>query len=404
MEANRHLPANIVALSKDSRRGKLKYLVQQFKMKFHLMPSIRHPLSVFEVVAFLAISASIYWFYSQNLRGDGEPLSLTAFNVLIALCSIIAARIIVWRNPDSVWWIVAIFTVLFVSIFLTGTYWDDLTGGTESLSTTLRNIGLLTGGCVAMLLAVWRSMVGERQANTALQQANTALQQANTALQQANTARNQAETMQFSALNDRYERANQSLSSDMPWVRLGGIYALQRIAEEYPEQYHVQVMQLLCAFVRKPIDMEPTVMPTAGPLRDDIQNAMTAIVRRDEKRIQLEEKSDFQIDLRSADLRRVMLRGANLSNANLDNANLSEATLIGADLSCVRLWCTNLSGVLFAEPSNEEGNNACRNPVQGLTQQILNDACADADKPPRGLCYARDASTGEPLHWCGHIC
>ena len=229
-----------------------------------------------------------------------------------------------------------------------------------------------------MILAVWRSIVGERRANT---------------------ARLQADTTQFSALNDRYERATQSLGSDVLWVRLGGIYALQRLAEEHPLQYHVQVMQLLCAFVRRPIAIAATVPSTVGPLRDDIQNAMTAIGRRDERRIELERLSAFQLDLRSADLRRVLLRGANLSNANLDNANLSEAILIGADLSCVQLWHTNLSSVLCAEPPNGEEDNANRNPVQGLTQQILDGACADADRPPRELHYACDAESGTSLRW-----
>ena len=29
-------------------------------------------------------------------------------------------------------------------------------------------------------------------------------------------------------------------------------YALQRLAEEHPERYHIQIMRLFCAFVRNP--------------------------------------------------------------------------------------------------------------------------------------------------------
>ena len=330
----------------------------------------------------LAISVFLVWYYMQNLRVDGEPLGLTLFNLAIVPWSIVVASIIAWRNSDSFWWISGIFAALFIGFFLTWSSWDDLTGDYESLNSTLQNIGPLAGGCVATILAVWRIIVEERQANT---------------------ARQQADTTQLSALNDRYERAEQNLSNDVLLVRLGGIHALQSLAEEYPEQYHVHVMQLLCAFVRSPIEIAETEPSTVGPLRNDIQDAMTAIGRRDATRIELEQQKEFHLDLRSADLRRVLLRGANLSNANLDNANLSEAILIGANLSCVQLWQTNMSSVLCAEPPNGE-DNADRNPVQGLTQQTLDQACADADKPPRQLFCARDAESGIPLRWYGGPC
>ena len=42
------------------------------------------------------------------------------------------------------------------------------------------------------------------------------------------------------------------LGSEVLSVRLGGIYALQRLAEEWPDQYHIQIMRLFCAFVRLP--------------------------------------------------------------------------------------------------------------------------------------------------------
>ena len=329
----------------------------------------------FGMVSFLVIGVFIVWFYMQNLRGETEALSMTVFKSAIVLCSIGVAIVITCRNKEATWWIAGIFVVLFVSSFFSWSSWEELRGGTESLSTTIRNIGLLTGGCVAIILALWRSMVGERQATTA----------------------------KFSALNDRYERATESLGSDVLWVRLGGINSLQRLAEDYPEQYHIHVMQLLCAFVRKPIGDEVIVPVTSGPLRDDIQNAMTAIGRRDKSRIQLERIGGFELNLRAADLRRVQLRGSNLSNAILDNANLSEAILIGADLSRVSLWQTNLSSVLCAEPLSEE-EDASRSPVQGLTQKILNEACADTDKPLRELSCAHDAESGTPLRWCGGPC
>ncbi len=42
------------------------------------------------------------------------------------------------------------------------------------------------------------------------------------------------------------------LSNEVLSVRLGGIYALQRLFEEDPDQYYLQIMDLFCAFIRFP--------------------------------------------------------------------------------------------------------------------------------------------------------
>ena len=42
------------------------------------------------------------------------------------------------------------------------------------------------------------------------------------------------------------------LGNDVLSVRLGGIYALEHLAREHPDQYHLQIVKLLCAFVRNP--------------------------------------------------------------------------------------------------------------------------------------------------------
>ena len=45
----------------------------------------------------------------------------------------------------------------------------------ESRGTTIRNAFLIIGGLVAVLLAIWRSRVSERQTQIATEQAKTAL-------------------------------------------------------------------------------------------------------------------------------------------------------------------------------------------------------------------------------------
>ena len=70
------------------------------------------------------------------------------------------------------------------------------------------------------------------------------------------------------------------LGSEILPVRLGGVYALQRLAENYRQSYHVQVMELFCAFVRNPKDNESyqrmLAQKNADPktfsfLREDVQ-------------------------------------------------------------------------------------------------------------------------------------
>ena len=141
---------------------------------------------------------------------------------------------------------------------------------------------------------------------------------------QADIAQQQVETAQRGLLNERYQRGAEMLGSPVLSVRLGGIYALGHLAEEYPELYHVQVMQIFCAFVRNPlegrsrmvlfdIDTEPP--HKVPPIREDVQAIMDAISTRTRSHLDIEGKAGFQLNLSGSDL-----RGADLINANLTSA------------------------------------------------------------------------------------
>ena len=139
-------------------------------------------------------------------------------------------------SAGSCWFTVLATLIVAAGLALTLCFWDWLHSGTPvdvSNSTTLRNVGLLLGGVLALVFAVWRSLVAERQSLTAQRQADIAQQ---------------------SLLNERYERGAEMLGSNVLAVRMGGIYALTRLAEDYPEQYSVQIMELFCAFARNPTE------------------------------------------------------------------------------------------------------------------------------------------------------
>ena len=294
----------------------------------------------------------------------------------------IIRRAVKW---DGFWWIAGIAAVLIIGVFLSWRFWEDLRGNEDSLSTTIRNVGFVIGGIIAILLAVWRSRVAERQAANAEQ----------------------------GLLNERYQKGAEMLGSKVLSVRLGGIYALERLAAEHPEQYHLQIMKLFCAFARHiSLDFETnSTVPST-----DVQAVMEAIRVRSKAGVRLERNRCFRLELASANLGCVRLMGAdlshavltdanlsgarlddaNLSDAWLDNANLAGAWLGGANLSGAHLWSTNLSrAFLVLKPDDEQGKGDNK-VVTGLTQEQLDWAFVNPNHLPK-LEGVLDAETGKPL-------
>lgn len=81
-------------------------------------------------------------------------------------------------------------------------------------------------------------------------------------------------------VTDRYTRAIEQLGSDKLDIRLGGIYALERVASDSARDHPV-VMEVLAAFIREHSREEwrdAADCPETGP---DVQAALTVIGRRD---------------------------------------------------------------------------------------------------------------------------
>ena len=62
--------------------------------------------------------------------------------------------------------------------------------------------------------------------------------------EQTKAALKQAGISHQSLLSERFQKGAEMLGSNTISVRLGGIYALKRIARDDPDIYHVQVMEL----------------------------------------------------------------------------------------------------------------------------------------------------------------
>lgn len=167
------------------------------------------------------------------------------------------------------------------------------------------------------------------------------------------TARN-AHTVREGHITDRYTKAIEQLGSDKVDIRLGGIYALERIARDSARD-HATVMDVLAAFIRehsRDVDKKAQKkMDWPGPgIRTDIQAALTVICRR----AVINDRLNAAIDLSGANisganlvdarLLNSYLAGADLSGADLTNANLLNAYLADANLASANLTHTNMDG------------------------------------------------------------
>jgi uncharacterized protein YjbI with pentapeptide repeats len=178
-------------------------------------------------------------------------------------------------------------------------------------------------------------------------------------------------------ITERFTRAIDQLGNSTLDIRLGGIYALERIARDSDADYP-QIIEVLTAFIRvhAPRRLGPAD-PDAGEAvesrtkpRADVQAALTVLGRRDAERevstgvvtrLDLSTTSLWGADLRDADLRSADLtatdlEAATLMWANLERAQLSWARLDDAKLPLARLAYANLTRATLKRSSLSSAN------------------------------------------------
>ncbi len=259
-------------------------------------------------------------------------------------------------------------------------YWQE--GGKSSRSEVVRNLGLLAVAIIGVGFGIWRAWTAHRQAQASLRQAGTAEQ---------------------GQITERFSRAAEHLGHDKVAVRIGGLYALKRIAEDSLERDHLAVMDVLTNFIRQPpyADMQQaaarrgrklrafrtnsaeenadadqidragqTADAAAQPLEPylidcpDIVAAIGIIHDRSDDQKAVEVKRGYRLSLSRAslsylrlpevDLQYFDLAGANLTGTELTRAKLLDAILVraklldanltGADISGAKLSDANLTG------------------------------------------------------------
>lgn len=175
-------------------------------------------------------------------------------------------------------------------------------------------------------------------------------------------------------ITERFTRAIEQLGSEKMEIRLGGIFALERIARDSKKD-HWQVIEVLTAYVRENAPADGISNPK--PFRSvsvDIQAILEVLGRRkvayespnqklnlrmtDLRGAELEGAILQNVDLRMTDLHNVIfkdadLRGAKMFHASIRNANLDGADLRGAKLGVLWNWTqSQLDSAVTDEKTN----------------------------------------------------
>ncbi|MFD8824825.1 pentapeptide repeat-containing protein [Streptomyces sp. NPDC059605] len=179
-------------------------------------------------------------------------------------------------------------------------------------------------------------------------------------------------------VTERFRAAVEQLSSDKLQVRLGGVYSLEHVLVESPQE-HTAVVDILAGYIRTTTHRGRTHEPLALPhernpshdtvvwgteLPADLQAAVNVLARRPDRheprRVDLRSASLAGLSLRhfefrarprlsrvfltSADLRRSDLRGVDFRGSILNYADLCMAWLSEACLEGVQLFAADLRG------------------------------------------------------------
>ena len=167
---------------------------------------------------------------------------------------------------------------------------------------------------------------------------------------QLNTAQQAQVTAREGQITERYTRAVDQLGNGEVDVRIGGIFALERIARDSPHDQPT-IGEVLTSFVRGRSPWPPSrpgqfvataaldKVPELHSRYADVQAAITVLGRSGFAKA-------LTLDLHQVDLR----------NAALGAAHLEEAILVGAHLEGATLWDSHLEEAILTAAHLEEAD------------------------------------------------
>ena len=183
-------------------------------------------------------------------------------------------------------------------------------------------------------------------------------------------------------ITERFTRAIEQLGNKELEIRLGGIYALERIANESENDYW-PIMDILTSYVRNNSSLESIESEKATHISTDIQSEesnktrnqnvkklsldvqaiLTVIGRRkhyfgagESKRLNLAETCLQGAHLSEYHLERANLYKANLTNAKFVRTHLKQTVFIKAHLENASLWGAHLENTVLIEAHLENAD------------------------------------------------
>jgi uncharacterized protein YjbI with pentapeptide repeats len=265
--------------------------------------------------------------------------------------------------------------LIIVSIFIGASYWFDQQHQLEDFAKQIKSLKVNQNSSIDSKdhIAISRDLITLKNTlNSSLFQLVSGLFFFLTAY----TAWWNLEISDKKQIAERFSKAVDQLGNDKLGVRVGGIFALEKIAETYPDEHWI-VMEVLMSYIKdqslqgksvfKPQVQEEenqTEEENIDTVTNDIQAALIVICRRNIRH-------DLQgkvIDLSFCDIRRADLKNAKLSNADLTGANISGANLDEADMSGAKLQGTNLSDAILKSANLRKAS---------LKNALLNRACLE---------------------------
>ncbi len=197
------------------------------------------------------------------------------------------------------------------------------------------------------------------------------------------TAIIRTETAEQGQITDRINKAVEGLGrsnlKDEPVVevRLGALYALERIAQDSIRD-HVQIMEILCAYIRhnSPWSNRPSELKRredkekeekeekkkkkttekfeTDALREDIQAALTIIGRRNSwpeiaQRIKIENAQKYKINLKNCDLHHARIENASLCDATIIDSNLTDAIIKNTDFTRAQICVVDMTSAILID-------------------------------------------------------
>lgn len=207
-------------------------------------------------------------------------------------------------------------------------------------------------------------------------------------------------------VTDRFNKAVDHLGSERMEIRLGGIFALARIARDSPSDRRA-IYEILSASVRLKTANGAETLETPS---EDVQAALNVLAKRPVsyhcanqaldltgarlRGVELNDANFANASFRDADLREVQFHAADLRAANFAGAKLCQAYLrdakiaqsnfTGADLTGASLRGCDCTGVLFAGTCLDEASliDADLRQTKYLTKPQLARAVIDNTRLP----------------------